>query len=156
MVGVLSRRVRTMAIEARRANVAGLARARTGIRLRRVVLPELRRVTGGRCSNELHSRPTSGTGRRHRVHHARLHADVATHAALPGVTRDAVGAGALRRSPMRPEKVGSTMTGRRWQRRRVWRRTVVHRERANHRRLGRIDVTRYAEVLRVTGGAARR
>jgi len=77
---------------------------------------ELGRVVRRRHSRELHSYPTARTGDWHGIHNAGLHPDVAAHAALTGVARDAVRTGALRVLPMRADEVGGFVTWRGWQR----------------------------------------
>ena len=83
MVRRLSRDVGAMAIETRRADVAGLAGLRARIRLRSMTLPELRRVARRHRSRELHPRPASGTSLRHgRDRAGRWNSNVTARAAL--------------------------------------------------------------------------
>jgi len=62
----------------------------------------------------------------------------------------------LRLLAVRAKEVRRSMTWRCLQRPGVLRRALVHRERRDHRRFGGVDVTRYAEVLRMTRGTRRR
>jgi len=121
-----------------------------------MLFPELGRVARRHRSPEQHAHAAARTGGWHRIHDARLCPDVTAHAALAGVARYAGRAGALRILAMRADKVGGSVTRRRRQRRRVGRRPIVHRERANHRRLGRVDMAGDAEVLCVARRATRR
>ena len=70
MVRVLAGRVRPMAVEARRAYVTGLARARTRIRLGPMMLSELGRVARRHGPDDLRTGTAPGTSGRHRVHDA--------------------------------------------------------------------------------------
>src|SRR4029453_9636635 len=72
------------------------------------------------------------------------------------MARDARRARTLCILAMRREKLARSMARWCWRRRRVRGRTCVHGERTNHRRLGGVHMTRYAEVLRVARRAARR
>jgi len=81
---------------------------------------------------------------------------VAAHAALARVAGGARRGQTLRVLAVRAKEVRRSMTWRRLQRPGVRWRSLVHRQCGDHRRFGGVDVTRYAEVLRVAGGAGRR
>jgi len=70
MIRGLPRRIGAMAVQARRADVAGLARLGSRARLGAVVLLELRRVIRRHQPDEARTRPTTGPRGRHGVHHA--------------------------------------------------------------------------------------
>jgi len=134
------------------------ARARhwAGARFSAVSFPEVSRVTRWFGASHPRAYRAARAGGGQRCNRARRRADMAAHAALTRVTGGARCTRSLCLPSMRAQPAGGRVAGRNELRRRVSRRPIVECQRENHWRLGRVHVTREAQIPRVARGAARR